>query len=348
MTPEWLGSWWKAFGADKELRALLFINDHEQLVGLAPFYSERQRLLGLPLRVLRFVGAGSGDSDALDFVVAPGYEQACAEAFLHWLTGKQEFDICALETLPRHSVMAQHISLLAHQSGLKLDSETTPNFLIDLPPTWADYLATLDPAFRPLLTRYPKRLHSRFNVSIARCERESDLASSLDSLFALHQLRWTGRGEPGAFSSIARRDFYLRMAHAFHVRGWLEFWVLKLDGEIAAAQFCFRYGDIVYLLQEGFHPRFAAEKVGYALRAYVLQQLIQSGAKCYDFLGGDDSYKVRFGARCGTYITLRLALTTRGLVGLTSRRGKQQLKQSIKKLLPSAVVAALGGKKSRP
>jgi len=346
MTPEWLSSWWHAFGAKKELRALIFTDDREQTVGIAPFYSEHQRFLGLPLRVLRFVGAGSGDSDALDFIVAPGYEQACAQAFLRWLTLEQAFDICALETLPHYSAVAQNLSSLAQHGDLKLHSETSPNFFIDLPATWPDYLETLEPGFRPLLTRYPKRLHSRFNVSVIRCERESDLASSLDALFALHQMRWTGRGEPGAFSSAERRGFYRRMAHAFQARGWLEFWLLKLDGEIAAAQFCFRYRDAVYLLQEGFHPKFAAEKVGYALRAHVLQQMIRSGAKRYDFLGGTDSYKARFGARCGTYITLRLAGTMRGRLCLASRRGKLQFKQSLKRMLPAAVVAALRGEKA--
>jgi CelD/BcsL family acetyltransferase involved in cellulose biosynthesis len=343
ITPEWLSCWWHAFAANKELLMLIFHDDDKNIVAIAPMYAEQQRFGGLPLRVLRFVGAGSGDSDALDFIVAPGYEQACAKAFLDWLTRQNTFDICALETLPDDSAIAQHITTLARGSNRKLYSEAGPNFFIDLPATWPDYLQTLAPAFRPLLTRYPRRLHSRFQVSIARCEQESDLASGLDALFALHQMRWTGRGEPGAFSSAERRDFYLRMAHAFHARGWLEFWLLKLDGQIAAAQFCFRYRDTVYLLQEGFDPKYAAEKVGYALRAHVLQQLIQSGAKRYDFLGGADTYKAKFGARCGTYITLRLALTARGRFCLALRRGKQKLKQSIKRILPARVVAALRG-----
>lgn len=347
MTPEWLASWWHSFGANKELFALVFHDDDNNIIALALMYAEQQRFGGLSLRVLRFLGASSGDSDALDFIVAPGYEQACAKAFLDWLTHQKTFDICALETLPENSAIAQHITTLARGSNRKLYPEAAPNFFIDLPATWTDYLQTLAPAFRPLLTRYPRRLHSRYQVSFNRCEDESDLASGLDALFALHQMRWTGRGEPGAFSSAERRDFYLRMAHAFQARGWLEFWLLKLDGEIAAAQFCFRYRDTVYLLQEGFHPKYAAEKVGYALRAHVLQQLIQSGAKRYDFLGGADTYKAKYGARCGTYITLSLALSARGRFCLALRRRIQQLKHSIKRILPARVVAASRGNQTR-
>jgi CelD/BcsL family acetyltransferase involved in cellulose biosynthesis len=346
-TPEWLASWWQSFGANKELLTLIFHDGDENIIALAPMFAEQHRFCGLPLRVLRFVGAGSGDSDALDFIIAPGYEQICALTFLSWLRQERTYDICALETLPQNSLIAQHLPPLTREKEMKLYSEAFPNFFIDLPPTWPEYLDSLEPAFRPLLTRYPRRLHSRFNVSISRCERENDLASNLEALFALHQMRWTGRGEPGAFSSAERRDFYLRMAHAFLNRGWLEFWLLRIADEIAAAQFCFRYSNTVYLLQEGFHPKYTAEKIGYALRAHVLQEMIKTGATRYDFLGGADSYKQKFGARCGSYLTLRVAVTLRGRIWLAAHHRKQQIKQWVKRNLPTAVLAALGREKNQ-
>jgi CelD/BcsL family acetyltransferase involved in cellulose biosynthesis len=339
-TPEWLASWWQSFGASKKLRALVFNDQAGATVGLALLYSEQQRFLGLPLEVLRFVGAGSGDSDALDFIVTPGCEPACAQAFLTWLAA-EPCDVCALETLPENSLTSQHIAALSSQRRDTLYSEETVNLYIDLPATWSGYLETLDPGFRPLLTRYPRRLRSRFRVSIRRCEQEADLVSNLQTLFQLHQMRWTGRGEPGAFSSIERRDFYLRMAHAFQERGWLEFWLLALDDDIVAAQFCFRYGKTVYLLQEGFDPRYAAEKVGYALRAHVLEHMVVNGATRYDFLGGDDSYKRNFEVRTGSYTTLRLPQSLRGRIRLALLHRKQQIKQRLKRILPAFVMAAL-------
>src|SRR5689334_24585270 len=83
LTPEWMSSWWHAFGSNRELAAIIF-RDGTKVVGMAPLYCESSRRFGLPVRVLRLVGAGSGDSDALDFIVAPGYKQPCAESFLSW------------------------------------------------------------------------------------------------------------------------------------------------------------------------------------------------------------------------------------------------------------------------
>src|SRR6476469_9258180 len=80
-TPEWLAAWWQAFGSNRTLLCLLFTNCDGNIVGLAPLYADRTRFLGWPLTTLRMVGAGSGDSDGLDFIIAPGYERLCAEAF---------------------------------------------------------------------------------------------------------------------------------------------------------------------------------------------------------------------------------------------------------------------------
>jgi len=288
------------------------------------------------------VGAGSGDSDALDFITRPGSERMCAEAFVGWLTKERGWNVCSLETLPRNSLVGRYLSQLLDQSGWPILPENSPNYFVDLPSSWQEYLQCLQPEFKPLLTRYPKRLQSRYSVSVVRCERAEDLGSDLETLFSLHQMRWTSQGKPGAFSCRERRDFYVRMSQAFLGRGWLEFWLLKLDNETVAAQFCFRYGDTVSLLQEGFNPKYAADKIGYALRAHVLQEMIRTGARRYDFLGGADQYKSSFGAHQESYLSLHFAgPSLLGRLYLAQRRQSAQFKRWLKNKLPAPVLAAL-------
>jgi CelD/BcsL family acetyltransferase involved in cellulose biosynthesis len=341
-TPEWLAAWWQAFGLDRNLLGLVFLDADHSPVGIAPMYTERLSFFGLPIAMLRMIGAGSGDSDALDFIVLPGYERHCAEAFATWLAGNKRWNVCALETLPENSIVAHHLLQQAHAGRWTLDSTPTPNFIVDLPPSWKQYLSSLEPSFRPLLTRYPRRLQTRYKVRMERCERTEDLQGSLDTLFSLHQMRWTGRGEAGAFSSAERRDFYFRVASAFMQRGWLEFWLLELDSETVGAQFCFRYNDTVSLLQEGFHPKYAAEKIGYALRAFVLEDLIRTGARKYDFLGGSDAYKAKFGARQANYLNLFFAGPSRlGRAYVVLQKQKRRLKSWLKSKLPASMIATL-------
>ena len=341
-TPEWQAAWWQAFGSNRTLLCLLFTDCDGNIVGIAPLYADRTRFLGLPLTTLRMVGAGSGDSDGLDFIIAPGYERLCAEAFCSWLAEQKAWHVCALETLPENSVVAQSLLQLAQKSRWEMDSTLTPNFVVDLPATWAEYASSLESSFRPLLTRYPKRLQSRYIVKFARCKYLEDLKSQLQTLFDLHQMRWIGRGETGAFANQERRDFYYRMASAFLQRGWLEFWRLELNGETVGAQFCFRYNNTVSLLQEGFHPKYAAEKIGYAMKAYFLEEMIRTGAKRYDFLGGADRYKAKFGARQANYLNLSMAGPSKlGRLYLAVQKQKRRTKAWLKNKLPASVLAVV-------
>lgn len=347
-TPEWLAAWWQAYGRNRGFLGLVFADSTGAIVGILPLYADRTRFLGLSLTTLRMVGAGSGDSDGLDFITAPGYASECAQAFISWLSGQKEWQICALETLPQNSRVADSIFHGIQESGMSIDSTLTPNFIIHLPPTWTQYVSSLNSSFRPLLTRYPKRLQSRFTVKFSRCENTDDLKAQLQALFDLHQMRWTGRGETGAFAGNERRDFYHQMATSFLQRGWLEFWRLELNGETVGAQFCFRYNDTVSLLQEGFHPKYASEKIGYALKAHLLEEIIRTGAKRYDFLGGADPYKSKFGAHQENYLNVFISGPSKlGRLYLQVQNKKRGLKAWLKRKLPAAVVAALSGAKSR-
>src|ERR1700724_4626545 len=132
-TPEWLTAWWQAFGRNRSLRCLLFADSHGVAVGIAPLYADRTHFLGLPITRLRMVGAGSGDSDELDFIVSSGYEKQCAEAFIGWLAGQKDWHVCVLETLPQKSLVAEYLLRRIQEVGWSIDSTLTPNFIVDLP-----------------------------------------------------------------------------------------------------------------------------------------------------------------------------------------------------------------------
>jgi len=307
-TPEWLGSWWKAFGPDKQMMAMAFSTESGALAGLAPFYLDyfQSPLFGR-LASLRLIGDGSGDSDNLDLIIRRGFEAACARSLLRWLADRQDWDVCSLNTLPENSQAGRNLIHELKAAKWPFESETCPNSTIHLPATWQLYLESVSPDFRPLLTRYPRRLAQRYKVRIRRCEKPDDLPGGLEILFSLHKKRWNEANQPGSFDSQERREFYLQMAESFLQKGWLELWFLELNGAAAAAQFCFRFGDTVHILQEGFDPRFAADKVGYALRAAMLQHFIEEGIKRYDFLGGLAAHKQKWGAKAGAYVNLRFA-----------------------------------------
>jgi CelD/BcsL family acetyltransferase involved in cellulose biosynthesis len=334
---EWLSSWWSAFRSDRPLLAFAF-HSNDRLLGLAPFYFDTRSRFGINHpKVLRLVGAGTYDSDDLCPILRPDAQETCLKLMLQELSRRKDWDICSLETLPMHSRVGALLPKLLAQRGWPYQTMFPSNWCLTLPRTWEEYLARLAPDFRPLLTRYPKRLESRYTCTLSRCESEEDLLRYLPILFDLHQRRWTGAGHPGAFSSQERRHFYRRIASALFSRGWLDFWVLQLNQIPVALQFCCRYNDSVYLLQEGFDPAYSKDRVGYALRAKVLQHYIEAGMKRYDFMGGSDPYKEKFGADLGSYLTISFAKPrSLGCLYLLTKDAKQKSRRWLRERLPEA------------
>lgn len=336
-TPEWLGSWWKAFGADKRMMALALSSEDDSLVGLVPCYLEERKspLLG-KLEWLRFIGDGSGDSDNLDLIIRPRFERECAQAFIRWLKAHDDWDICSLNTMPENSKAATALMEELKRANWTCVAETSPCSAIPLPSSWPLYLESLSPAFRPLVTRYPRKLAQRFQVRIDRCDNPDVLSRRLEILFSLHKKRWNLVDQPGSFGSRERREFYRGMGESFLRKGWLEFWLMGLSGVPAATQYCFRYRDTVYILQEGFDPRFAPDKAGYALRAEMLKHFIETGVKRYDFLGGLAPHKQNWGAKPGAYLNLSFARPgSAGSLYLSSTNSLAKSKEWLRGKLPA-------------
>lgn len=343
-TLEWLGAWWKAFAKDKELVAPVFLNSHNEVVGVVPLYVDLvETALPFSVRRLRFVGDGSEDSDNLDLIIRRGYETSCTQALLSWLGSNSQWDICELNTLPLDSSALPPLVSELQSRKWALRRLERPRSTISLPDTWENYLKqTISKKEKSKISYYTNRLQKRFQVSIIKCDNTRELPVSLAALFELHQKRWQLRGGPGTFASEPRRELYDRMAASFLARGWLEFWILQLDGKLVAAQYAFRYRNAVYALQEGFDPEYSLDSVGFVLRAHVLKTLIGQGVRQYDFLGGEDPSKDRWGAQVGSYADLHFARPrTRGAVYLRMDRSKRALKVWLQRNLPVPVLQAL-------
>jgi CelD/BcsL family acetyltransferase involved in cellulose biosynthesis len=348
-TLEWLGAWWKAFGKDKELVAPVFSNADGEIVGLVPLYEDSVETT-LPFRVrrLRFVGDGSEDSDNLDLIIRADYETSCTQAFLSWLGSNPDWDICELNTLPLDSAALPLLISDMKRRGWTLRRLKSPRTTILLPDTWESYVEqTISKKEKTKIAYYTNRLQKHFQVSIAKCDDVKELPAALATLFELHQKRWELKGGPGAFSSLERRELYCNMAPTFVERGWLEFWILQLDGKPAAVQYGFRYRNSVYSLQEGFDPAYSSERVGYVLRAHVLKTLIGQGVRQYDFLGGEEQSKVRWGAQIGSYADIHFARSmTRGSIFLRMDQTTRALKSWFRTNLPAPVLRAIRKRKS--
>lgn len=305
-TPEWLGPWWRAYGKNRQLLALVFSDTSGNVAAILPMYLEPVKLFGLTIRRLRLVGDGSKDSDDLDFIIYPGYESAVVKAFFAWARTRR-FDVCELNCVSPRSVSVRLLEEAAAAANWTHTTALRPMVVVQLPNTWEMYLKRLSSKERGKVGNRYRHVQNRYEVRFYRCEEIERLPCCLETLFRLHQKRWEARGERGSFGTAERRQFYYDMAVSLLRRGGLELWFMELNGEPVAAQIGLRYGDTVHSLQEGFDPAFASDSVGYVLRSHVLRHCIETGVRQYDFLAGDQDSKQRWGADAGSYTDFHFA-----------------------------------------
>jgi CelD/BcsL family acetyltransferase involved in cellulose biosynthesis len=338
-TYEWLVSWWRAFGGPDRLLVLAFRDSDSTLVGLATLAVTVRRAFPLSLRLLRMMGDGSHDSDNLDFPVRPGYEEAFSRGLLDWMEQNSGlWDVCELNTLPADSFLGARLPGDLASRKWKCISSTRPQTVVELGGSWEEYLKKLSSKERGKIGLRARRLEKKFEVRVHRCSEEREIDGLLAALFELHNKHWQLRSLPGTLHLPARRQFYRELSRLLLARGRLEFWILELNGKIVAAQFSLRYGTTVFSLQEGFDPEHASDSVGYVLRSRVLEQLIAEGVHRYDFLGGTDDSKMRWGGELKNYTNLRFARpASRGRIYLAMKSGSGKSKHWLRNHLPAGV-----------
>ena len=343
-TPEWLIPWWRSFGRslgkDQQLLVAGFFDAPSRLVALAPLSLTRIRIAtAVSLRLLRLMGDGSHDSDNLDLPVRPGFEDRFAESLLHYLQNQRSlWDFCELNTIPPQSPGVNAFRQLLEREKWIVIENSRPASAIALPAAWEAYLKQLSSKERGKIGLRSRRLEKKYKVRIRKSVEGAEIDSLLQTLYELHGKHWRLRGMPGTLHSPARRHFYGELARLLSERSRLEFWMLELNEKVVAAQFGLRHGTTVFSLQEGFDPDYAADSVGYVLRSQVLKQLIADGIRRYDFLGGTDESKLRWGAEPGHYLDLRFARPfSTGAAYLRTQQYAGRSKSWLRRNLPETV-----------
>ncbi|WP_234981230.1 GNAT family N-acetyltransferase [Desulfopila aestuarii] len=152
-------------------------------------------------------------------------------------------------------------------------------------------------SFSSIIRRQKKKLSQLGRITIDLCDKEDDLPQYLESLFILHKKRWESIGQEGSFvRRPLMQDFYTGFASKAFRKGWLKIFSLKLDGSILAVQIGYLYHGVFYQMQEGFDPN-GPGGLGNILRHSVIDWCIANNVREYDYLGGDEEHKLKWGAK---------------------------------------------------
>ena len=290
-TFEWNAAWWKHFGnrQGRRLRIVTFRDPAGVLVGLAPLMTAFW--YATPLRRLSFLGTGT--SDYLDILAAPGWEQSAAESLYGYLEKTGGWQIADFQQLREGSLLRAHLPPNAGRlTAQDILGEACP--YLTLPDTWEQLLQGLGKKTRANVGYYDRALSKVYEVAAGPVTDEAELDDELTCLFELHGRRWNQRWLPGVFAGKRVQAFHRDAARRLLRQNWLRLFYLRLDGVTQASLYCFGYGDRLCYYQGGFEPTLARLSLGTVLTARAIQTAIAEDRNVFDFLRGDEPYKAKW------------------------------------------------------
>ncbi|MHC1764338.1 MAG: GNAT family N-acetyltransferase [Verrucomicrobiia bacterium] len=290
-SPAWLISWWRHFGYG-ELWTLV-VRHQGRLVGLLPVHRHTGKVTFL----------GTGISDYLDALVAPGFEQTVTRAFFsHLMAHSRRWAVCDFQQMKPRS------PLLSFRPGdLKAQiSGHDPCPVLELPRTPADLPSRVPEAHLAKVAYGWRRA-----AKIGRVQTERATKGSFDSLMqaflTLHGSRWSERGETGVLAAVSLQSFHRESGAALLRQGKLRLYVLRIDSEPVAALYGFLHQRTFFYYLGGFDPKFRVISPGSLIIHHALMEAVDEGALTFDFLRGREPYKYTWGAKDMTTLRLRVA-----------------------------------------
>ncbi len=291
---EWQWVWWQNFKQGKRLFILLVLDDDE-LIGIAPLVKSFS-LLELPLTVVSFLGGMITDYN--DFISKRGHEERVVEAVFSYLKNQDGWEALDLNEISESSPNLRILKKVIQQVGdfEKRELAQDMAYRLFLPSDWDNLLPLLSKKFRWNINYYTRRLFRDYRVKIVRVDDEDEVKRAMDEFFKLHRKRWFEKKIPTLLLSKKYQNFHHQISQEFFQVGKLGLYLLHLNGKAVAALYGFEYGNVFYYYLGGFDPDWAHLSVSNVLTSLVVKETIKRGFKVFDFLRGEEEYKLKWGS----------------------------------------------------
>ncbi len=300
---EWLFTWWRHFGARRPVWIVEARDGAGALAGLLPL-SSRPALVGV--RRWQLLGNGVTGADGVDVLVrsadAPAVREAVARALC---ASARSWDAIDLEDLPRGSPTLPALREALTRRGARAAVErrfVCPGFAVA--GTFEAHLARI--RRRETYGRRVRWLSRQpgFRVEVATTPAEA--GDAMNDFLRLHRLRWAAEGGSYGIPPGAAEAFHRDVGPLLAARGWLRLYRLFVGRDAIAAVYGIEVGRRFYYYQSGYDPAWSARSPGLVLVGRTVEDAYARGLADYDFLRGQEPYKLDWADDRRETIAIRL------------------------------------------
>jgi len=226
----------------------------------------------------------AGEGDLTDYHAPLGPE--AGEAVASLVASLAAGTVFRFDSLPEEAaaVVAAGVARAGAEASV---AEHAATVILDLPRSREEYLAGLDGKERHEVRRKRRRFEAAFGPGRLVPAGPHGLAA----FAALHR---AASGAKGGFLTPEMEGFFRALLEIPGARLDL---LAGIDGVPRGAAFGFEDERAYYLYNSAYDPGAAAASPGVVLVDLLVQQAIESGRARFDFLKGEEPYKVRLGGR---------------------------------------------------
>ena len=286
LTYEWQMTYWKYFSKDSTLYVLV-VKDGPEVIGIASMRVIRRRVLGVPVRELRFIA--DKELNYQDFIIGRD-RPAVMQAIMDYLKAHHDqWDILYLARMSSEVDTAAWFEQAFKGWGQSRVADVEKVVSIRVDDGWAAYEKATHKQ-RKHATRCKKRLGRFGTVGHFRCATQAELAANLEVFFALHRARWNGTHTPSQFNRECVCDFYREVSPALFANDQLDLFVITVDDQPAAMAYCFRFDDMACGQLETYDLAFQRGAPGIVCIEAYIHSLFEDGVKTIE-MGSYFPYK---------------------------------------------------------
>jgi CelD/BcsL family acetyltransferase involved in cellulose biosynthesis len=288
----WQVSWWQHWSDGRALWVLVAHDAEGRAQGIVPLYCERRRVGLLPVRRLGFLGDTQVGSDYLDLIAVPEARQRVIDAVADYLAGQQhEWDLIEWRDMDGRS---DSPTRLARALGAGFRASSTPGECC--PGQWLPPEQRFD-SFLPDTRRASNFLRRKrwferqadFRMEVA--VNGTSLSEAREHFFRLHAQRWSGEGGSAGIPDARVRAFHEAATDRLAGLEAVRFYTLWVGGEAVASVYALWANRTLYYYQSGMDPAWRCRSAGLVLIGETFADAFRLGARRYDFLRGEESYK---------------------------------------------------------
>ena len=306
LTYEWLSTWWKYFGQDKEMNILLF-EKANRVIGILPLMKIKCKVALIKWNILETIGSLNYNCV---WLVPHEYVDDAMTAFLAYIEDEMTRDrlLLRLSFIPEDSLfldrLQKHASLSSRSMFIHKKVTTIAPY-IKLPATWKEFISSLSRNRRKILRRALRALEKQGEIQLKEYNLDT-LDDGLSKFYDLHQSRWQAVNIRGVFSNPQMKEFYRDIASQFLRNNWLYFTCLTLNKEPVSIEYSFIYNQKLYNTTIGRDILYSEYGVGHLHHFFIIKEAIKRHLQEVDLLRGDEPYKFHWTKSARRYIRIIL------------------------------------------